>query len=601
MSSETTITILPTHLRLVHIPLARQEALMSRILDCWWFRRENDPFFALCHNNVELSLFADAAAVRRCFGEFMRKPEGANTPVTRKGKERAEEQEEDVLVGEELWVALEIAFGGNGWEEAAPRLHALTSPLAASNISILFVSTFFSDYVLVRASSLGLVTSILEHEGFSFAEADKAMEEELKGMRVREGEERAAGSGRSTRRSSRADGGGGGCRYGDVEDEDGLSDLVGSLVLSDAGSAGTVSGGGGRGPSSERPGPSRSPSFSLSRSNSLHLTTSIPTPTAQNPLSPAIDSVPVPPLSLLPDELVCVGLSPAHESQWRTKVVEALFFPERVLPRTSAASPAFSPATHTAPLPLPLSRQASLNRHQAQQRPESSRGGEGTPRPPPPARSASTALPTPLAPYPVPFVALTQTPDGTSLTADVRLLRALFPPREGEGDEMVFATGEAGLGGVWEGEEGLRGWEDEWEALRREEEARGEEGASSEESADESAEESAGESEADGEGWEAVSPSVGESALPSTDEEDDEEEDGEDPAGCTASDRTLLKCLQLDLMSFGLDKPGLVEHYAQVLINGGVRSLLYQSTYGSANILVAKRDVGRARRLLLRG
>lgn len=40
MSSETTITILPTHLRLVHIPLSRQEALMSRVLECMWFRRE---------------------------------------------------------------------------------------------------------------------------------------------------------------------------------------------------------------------------------------------------------------------------------------------------------------------------------------------------------------------------------------------------------------------------------------------------------------------------------------------------------------------------------------------------------------------------------
>lgn len=48
------------------------------------------------------------------------------------------------------------------------------------------------------------------------------------------------------------------------------------------------------------------------------------------------------------------------------------------------------------------------------------------------------------------------------------------------------------------------------------------------------------------------------------------------------------------------DKPGLVEHYASLLIEGGVRSLLYQSTFGSANILVAKRDVGKARRLLMK-
>ncbi|GAA5822509.1 hypothetical protein JCM3770_002442 [Rhodotorula araucariae] len=615
MSSETTITILPTHLRLVHIPLARQEALMSRILDCWWFRRENDPFFALCHNNVELSLFADAAAVRRCFGEFMRRPESEG-----KGKERASD-DQDVNVGEELWVALEIAFGGNGWEEAAPRLHALTSPLAASNISILFVSTFFSDYVLVRASSLGLVTSILEHEGFSFAEADPAMEEELKGMRMREGEERAAGSGRSTRRSSRVDGTG--CRYGYVEDEDGLSDLVGSLVLSDAGSVGTA-GAGGRGASStERPGTSRSPSFSLSRSNSLHLSTSTLGGAAPalspNPLAPASaasgSSAPPPPLSLLPDELVCIGLSPAHEAQWRIKVVEALFYPERVLPRASRAASALSSSPLASPATLPLAHRAPV--HHAQRGPRTRPSGRGAgavgggmgPRPQERRPAASTALPTPLAPYPVPFVALTQTPDGTSLTADVRLLRALFPPpRSGGGggaggdgvsDEMVFATGEAGLAGVWEGEEGLMGWEDEWHALRAEEDEDedGWRGAASSEGGESSATDS---EDYDVDEWQAGSPSAGSSGLPSTDDEDGDEA-GNDSAGCTASDRTLLKCLQLDLMSFGLDKPGLVEHYAQVLIDGGVRSLLYQSTYGSANILVAKRDVGRARRLLLRG
>ncbi|GAA5908991.1 hypothetical protein JCM8208_007136 [Rhodotorula glutinis] len=630
MSSETTITILPTHLRLVHIPLSRQEALMSRVLECMWFRRENDPFFALCRNEVELSLFADAASVRGCFGDFMGSRKKDPSPTTVKGKERARDDDDEVLVGDELWVALEIAFGGNGWEEAAPRLHALTSPLAAAAVSILFVSSFYADYVLVRASALGLVTHILESEGFAFAEADKAMEEELKGMRVREGEERAAGgggraSGTSTRRMSRSDG----TVYDEEDEEEGLSDLVGSLVLSDAGSAGTAGGRGRRG-STEGAGASRSSSFSLSRSNSLHLSsTALPGATSPNLRSPAPSTTMAPPLSLLPDELVCVGLSPAHETQWRAKVVEALFFADRVLPRpppgsspTSPTSPSrplsfasFSPASAT----LPLSRQASLNRHR--QRSHSSARTDtpddlpsaesATPRarPSPPSRTASTSLPTPLAPHPVPFVALTQTPDGTSLTADVRLLRRLFPPGcEGAGDEMVFATGEAGLAGRWEGEEGLRGWEGEWEAMRREEEEEEEEDEGAELPASSSEEEQGSsatdesEDEQDGDEWEAVSPSVDSAALPSADEED---EDGDDPDSTstahTASDRTLLKCLQLDLMSLGLDKPGLVEHYAQLLIDGGVRSLLYQSTYGSANILVAKRDVGRARRLLLRG
>ncbi|GAA6005737.1 uncharacterized protein JCM10292_004616 [Rhodotorula paludigena] len=640
MLSETTITILPTHLRLVHIPLARKDAPMSRILDCWWFRRENDPFFALCHNNVELSVFADAAVVRRCFGEYM-----GSAKTAREDKGKGKEREEDVLVGEELWVALEITFGGNGWAEAAPRLHALTAPLADAQISILFVSTFHSDYILVRSSSLPRVTSILEEAGFAFAEADKTMEAELRGMWEREGEERAAGggggggsggglgSGRSTRRSSHV----AGMEDALYEDEDeDVSALVGSLVLSDAGSAG------GRGASSERPALSRSNSTSLSRSHSLHVTSSAGQPSA------GTSTLPPPPLSLLPDELVCVGLSPQHESLWRTKVLEILFYPERIYPRPPASSSlpqSFAPD-------LPLARQASLRRHNSRTRGErnqtpsptpsrprtplarvrepsatgtaSSGDGADTPvasalfssaptaaagaRPDPPSRSASTALPTRLAPYPVPFLALTQTSDGTSLTADVRLLRASFAScATGVAvEEVVFASGEAGLGGRWEGEDGLEGWEEEvarseleerWEERwRRRREEQDEAEPSSSDTEDEAP--SAREDELE---WEAVSPSIESSDLPTSDDDQDGEGGRARERDEDADERTLLKCLQLDLTRFGLDKPGLVEHYAQLLISGGVRSLLYQSTYGSANILVAKRDVGRARRILMKG
>ncbi|GJN94503.1 hypothetical protein Rhopal_007585-T1 [Rhodotorula paludigena] len=679
MLSETTITILPTHLRLVHIPLARKDALMSRILDCWWFRREsvpfflhfppcgmtasnleetgrsnaddqnhprrNDPFFALCHNNVELSVFADAAIVRRCFGEYMR-----SAKTAREDKGKGKEREEDVLVGEELWVALEITFGGNGWAEAAPRLHALTAPLADAQISILFVSTFHSDYILVRSSSLPRVTAILEEAGFAFAEADKTMEAELRGMWEREGEERAAGagggsggggigSGRSTRRSSHV----AGIEDAMYEDEDeDVSALVGSLVLSDAGSAG------GRGASSERPALSRSNSTSLSRSHSLHVTSSVGQPSASSAAAAGTSTLPPPPLSLLPDELVCVGLSPQHESLWRTKVLETLFYPERIYPRPPAASP---PPPSFAP-DVPLARQASLRRHHSRTRGErnqtpsptpsrprtplarvrepsltgtaSSGDGADTPvasvlfssgptaaagaRPDPPSRSASTALPTRLAPYPVPFLALTQTSDGTSLTADVRLLRASFAScATGVAvEEVVFASGEAGLGGRWEGEDGLEGWEEEvarskleerWEERwRRRRKEPDEAEPSSSDTEDEAP--SAKEDELE---WEAVSPSIELSDLPTSDDDQDGEGERARERDEDADERTLLKCLQLDLTRFGLDKPGLVEHYAQLLISGGVRSLLYQSTYGSANILVAKRDVGRARRILMKG
>ena len=40
-------------------------------------------------------------------------------------------------------------------------------------------------------------------------------------------------------------------------------------------------------------------------------------------------------ISLLPDELVCVGLNMAHEKIWRSKITHAIFFFDDVLPRRS--------------------------------------------------------------------------------------------------------------------------------------------------------------------------------------------------------------------------------------------------------------------------
>lgn len=44
-------------------------------------------------------------------------------------------------------------------------------------------------------------------------------------------------------------------------------------------------------------------------------------------------------ISLLPDEIVCVGLNMQHELVWRTKLVHALFYTEDVLPPRHAKTP----------------------------------------------------------------------------------------------------------------------------------------------------------------------------------------------------------------------------------------------------------------------
>ncbi|BGP20294.1 hypothetical protein JCM10213_001749 [Rhodosporidiobolus nylandii] len=620
--ASTTVTILPTRLSLVHVPLALKNQLMANILDCWWYRREDDPFFALCSNGVELSLFADSAAVARCFAQYMdgggtggrsgsrsgsssssfsspleavEERDESRSRMRRdlKGKGRAKDVEEKVVVGADRWVALEIALGGgNGWEEAGPRVHSLSAPLAARGISILFLSTFSADFILVRASSLPLVTSILEQEGFAFADpVDEREEREVESFFFDEEDEGSGtGGGLSTRRESREGGG--------------LASMTGSLVLSDEG-------GGERNSPSASLTRSRNPSPAASRSNSLNLNllrsssmTSAPS-SPLDPLSPTLaahaatapaDPTPVPSpsihappgrsLSLLPDELVCVGLSlqPNHETLWRQRVVEMLFFPERLL-----SSPSSS-------LPHPVHPSAD---------PSHSHGRRTS------ASAADAVRPTSLQAPPTPFIALTQTPESASLTADIRLLRASFldPSRGGGGgggstEDALFVLGVGGLGGPWEGEAGvkLRGGglrpptrggctssEDESALSGSEASGEGEPGTEDDSECETSEEVSASEGGDEAEEWEAV--------PPPSDEGDDDDDDDEADSG----ERTLLKCLQLDLIRFGLDKPGLVEHYASLLISSGVSSLLYQSTFGSANILVAKRDVAKARAVLARG
>ncbi|GAA5913894.1 hypothetical protein JCM6882_004389 [Rhodosporidiobolus microsporus] len=631
LPSTTTLTILPTHLRLLRIPLPLKNALLHPLLDLWWFRRAGDPFFALCANGVEVSVFAEARAVDRggwgrMGGGGEKKAEGEKEGGMGKGKGkgRAVDDDDGVVVSPDLWVALEIAFGGNGWEQAGSRVHSLSSPLAARGVSILFLSTFYSDYILVRASSLPLVTSILEEEGFAFAEPvdereEREVEEFLGGDGEGSEEDDAEGrtSGVSTRRGSRDDGGGG------------LASMTSSLVLSDEPLPG---GGGGRSSSphayrssstsshqsrSQSRSHSRTTTPGVSRSNSLNLhlssspshsrsPSSTRTTTATPPApSPAPSPGAGPSLSLLPDELICVGLSCAtasHTSLWRQKVVEALFFPERLLPRPHTASSASNTSSAAASASTSTS-----------------------------SSSAQTAThPTHLQPPPTPFLALTQTADSASLTADVRLLRALFSPSSGNGSNpdsgsglgageghgegeggllegMVFAVGEGGVRGVWEGEEGVGsgfgspGEEESASETEEEEEGGGESdgGFSFRESESSS---SGGESDT-GEGGAGAARGWGgdQRRAPHGSIEEGEQGDDPPPPPPPPNERTLLKCLQLDLVRFGLDKPGLVEHYASLLISSGITSLMYQSTFGSANILVAKRDVGRAVEVVERG
>ncbi|KAL8923066.1 MAG: hypothetical protein Q9172_003312 [Xanthocarpia lactea] len=58
--------------------------------------------------------------------------------------------------------------------EAGKRVLELTSPLALAGISIFFITTYFSDYIIVPAKSKGQVVRALEDRGFQFEESAEA-------------------------------------------------------------------------------------------------------------------------------------------------------------------------------------------------------------------------------------------------------------------------------------------------------------------------------------------------------------------------------------------------------------------------------------------
>ncbi|KAM0751602.1 hypothetical protein T439DRAFT_355510 [Meredithblackwellia eburnea MCA 4105] len=692
----TTITILDTRLRLVHVPRKGLDRLMSPILDCWWFRGDKDPFFALCLNGLEVSLFASSEIVDRAFGPIVRSQEKQKMRRRRmrmmmmqesgpgesgitvgrsigfeEDEDDSEDEDDEVKVGEDEWVALEIAFHGDGWEKAGQRVRDISSPLAADGISILFLSTYISDYLLLQAERLADVTKILEASGFAFTPGEEGESDE--GSQASDEDDEAAvddddeveGEGparsRGLSRSSTMSGSGRSAvgRKGSIGT---TGSLAGSLVLSDRGSAGSgsirsVTGTGGHHNHHHHAG---SGSVTLSRSTSLsmkpfspttpssassfhsNLFTSSPSagiadlppssPSTSNstniPPSPPPSLPATPPpgfvtptaadagtggsstpfnpstsLSILPDELVCVGLNTAHEELWKAKLVQAIFFPERCLPRkgASAGSRSRSGGRGGVGKAMGTGIGTAMERKDVSLSRQRGRAGEGTKADLVASTYSSgssssgasssyfgsaggggggSALPlsasvsTLKSDYPVPFIALTQTIEGTSLTADVRLLRAIF--KEDEEAEMIYAVGEGGLRGIWEGEEGVPA------VLGEEEEAEVEGDAPSLKRR--------GSDQSD---WQQVE----------REEEDLAEREARERRELAKvageGGRVLLKCICLDLWAFGLDKTGIVEHFAGLLIEQGI-NLVYTSTFQSANILVAKTDLERACRILER-
>ncbi|KAF7981674.1 hypothetical protein HWV62_32220 [Athelia sp. TMB] len=303
-------------------------------------------------------------------------------------------------------------------------------------------------------------------------------------------------------------------------------------------------------------------------------------------------------VSILTPDLACVGLSDEHSETWSIKIVKLVAFPELILPspasdssrsqsrewyaprevqpvsETQPENPLFEPFATISTPPDRGRREASpssstsssdedgyfshspaannstsslVSSAASRSFPDLSKSVkpstmghsfkptskrliaplstiEPVPAPSPRARresqSAQSVSATRRPRNAVGFFSFTRTAEGSSLTTDVAMLAALFPPAE---RHMVICSGELDA--------------------------------------------------------------IDNPAL----EDEVEESDGISGG--------LLKCLQIDLRRFGLDKHGLVNRFSRVLEEGGINHM-YSSTFKTANLLVEKAQATRAQDLL---
>ncbi|KAH7930671.1 hypothetical protein BV22DRAFT_1101630 [Leucogyrophana mollusca] len=574
---QVTISLLPVSLSLVHIPRSRLAQLSQPVLK--QILLPNPTFLNITSNEIELSLFAEHHVLSD-FEPIARRDRQRQRSRSGSGSSRKRTSDcapEPVEVSCERWNVLQIDSHSDQLDNSGARAHELSAPLAAAGISILYQSSYMSDFIFVKESRLQEVMTLLGSAGFDLYSSDP---DRLTSRVVS-----PILSPISMDDSSVAD------IVLDFKTESGavLTRTRSSIDTSVAAAAlafrQMTSG---KTPEDSPVSPEDSP-------------TSHRPPSRTKSHSPTAGEVIV-----LPPKLACVGLSDDSVDTWCLKIVKLVAFPELIpvkpgpshSTKSSSSDDAKGGPSGRMPIPRaletaspPSSPRRGGTRHGSSSNSLSSSSEEEegyfshSPRGslstasllsyrsyPDLAKSAPVSTPSfkptakhliaPMAPLSplepkstaprrpalghaetarassaiqkraggnthidVPFFSFTRTPEGSSLTTDVSLLAALFPPSE---RHMVICSGEL-------------------DAL------------------------------------DAQSSST----------ESESEEDADD---CLSQGGTL-KCLQIDLRRFGLDKHGLVNRFSRVLEENGINHM-YSSTFKTANLLVSKAHASRARALL---
>ncbi|KAI0772105.1 hypothetical protein BD413DRAFT_604214 [Trametes elegans] len=600
-AESVTISLLPVSLSLVHLPRSRLEHFSQHVLR--QILLPNPVFLNVTCNEIEVSLFAEYDTLQE-FHKAARKDARrlrqrerdahADTQSSPKRSRRMRDDWEPVEVSSERWKVLQIDSHSDSLDNSGARVHELSAPLAAAGISILYQSSYMSDFIFVKEGRLAEVMTLLGSAGFDLYLSDPTnltaqISTFASPLTSPTGADDQAvsfidlntfkGSGRNsfdtdggivfTRSRSNTNGtsSSSGSRSRDQNERSSLLDEP-RMPEAEMDSHSPIP--------SVRPAPSRTPSHSPSGCD----------------------------VRVLSPDMTCVGLSDDSADTWGLKIVKLISFPELIV-GTSVAPTVPEKRTRHARVPSPLELSALPEEHihvlsfgegevgsgsdtTTRVGPESpkkdpaaaddvespiaelvrgppddtldgddssddgenarrcrpklahldslrtakaaSQGSPVSPRSRSTSTSSSESAPPPL----VPFFSFTRTPEGSSLAAPVSLLAALFPASE---RHMVMCSQELDI--LDSQNASPERWEEEDGGLL-----------------------------------------------------DDADTDGELP-----EPQGTLKCLQIDLRKFGLEKHGLVNRFSRTLEENGINHM-YSSTYKTANLLIDKAYANRAQALL---
>ncbi|KAF9006601.1 hypothetical protein BDQ17DRAFT_1352034 [Cyathus striatus] len=560
MLETITVSLLPVSLSLVHIPRPRLPALSHPILR--QILQPNPIFLNITCNEIELSLFAEQHVLHDFEHIARRDRQKLHSRSTSKARKSTLPLDfEPIEISYEKWRVLQIDSHSDQIDDSGARVHDLSAPLAAAGISILYQSSYLSDFIFVKESRLQEAMNLFASAGFHLYSSESSLMTNSPSL-----------SPTSVEHSPVID--------------------IGSVSASTSGAVLTRS----------RSSTDTSMTALTSRiSSSCTLESKESSPGTQDDISQSVQtslrqkshSPTASEVRLLRPDLACVGLSEDFGvDHWGLKIVKLVAFPDLIptSPKRNYSSEKHADNTINGSLPvLEEATSVILSGRPSDTGSDSSSSSsddddDGYFSHSPLHNTSTSSLMTsasrsytdllssttishfkpsskhymssisPLSPlypklthpapnlslmtdairstsaqepeFPVPFFSFTRTQEGSSLTADVDVLAALFPQHE---RHMVICSGEL-------------------------------------DAADERVKD-----------------------FDSSDDYDDNDD--------ATINNSTLKCLQIDLRRFGLDKHGLVNRFSRVLEENGINHM-YSSTFKTANLLVDKRHAVRAQSLL---